>query len=260
MRIKRIRILSMAVIMAVSFTAMLTSCSGGRYHELPFGGMNGHVQKVTIWHLMPEMWYAGNRGTDVMYVNTSIYDVFGNEIGSAVLDSAERVVAQAESYFENGVCVRSVQKAGNRTVARISLVSDKDGVLEYNKEMNGSVIRMTVKETSFLRRHKSVVTEDGKVTTISIIKTDRDGYPVKIITTEPQTGNKTIETNKFGDNHTVIEKHVVTINGEDGKKEEEITYTDYGDLDDHGNWKDCRTYNKFRLPTEVLFRDFEYWD
>ena len=45
-----------------------------------------------------------------------------------------------------------------------------------------------------------------------------------------------------------------------GTKEEKITYTKYGDLDEHGNWKDCRTYNEVHLPVEVLVREFEYWE
>ena len=247
------------IILAVVCSAMIASC-GERYHELPYGGMNGRVQKVTMWHLMPEMWYAGNRGSDVMYITTSIYDVYGNEICSAVMDSAERVQAEAESLYENGVCVRSTQKSGNKTIARINLLSNKRGTLEYNKEMNGRIVHMTVKESSLGRRHKSVVTEDGKVTTISVVQTDRQGYPIKITTTEPETGNKTEETNIFDEHHNIIEKHVKTLNGETGKEEEEITYTDYGGMDEHGNWTDCRTYNKFRLPVEVLFRDFVYWE
>lgn len=247
-------------IMAAVFCAVLLSSCDRNYRDLPFSGMNGRVQKVTIWHLMPEMWYAGNRGSDIMYISTSIYDVYGNEIYSATQDSAERFVSQAESLFENGVSLRSVQKAGSKTVARLTLISGDKGTLEYNKEMNGRITRMIVKKSSLGRRHKSVVTEEGQVTTISIIRTDRLGYPKKIITKEPLTGNKTVETNIFDDNHNVIEKHVLTHNGESGEDEEKITYIKYGDLDDHGNWKDCRTYNESHLPVEVLVREFEYWE
>lgn len=253
------KIILPVIILATFCIVLLSSCAGG-YKELPFGGLNGRVQKVTVWHLMPEMWYAGNHGSDIMYINASIYDVYGNEICSAVMDSAERVQAQAESLFENGVCVRSIQKAGSRTIARISLMSNRRGTLEYNKEINGRLVHMTVKERSFGRRHKSTVSEDGVVTTISVIQTDRQGYPVKITVTEPQTGHITVETNIFDDNHNVIEKHMYTNCNEDGKEEEEITYTQYGDLDEHGNWKDCRTYNKFHLPVEVLVREFDYWE
>jgi len=251
--------LRFSVVLTVLVAALLSSC-GSSYKDLPYGGMNGRVQKVTIWHLMPELWYANNRGSDIMYINTSVYDVEGNEIYSAVQDSAERFVSQAESLFEGGVCVRSVQKAGTHPVARITLMTQDKGTLEYNKEMNGRTTRMKLKKSSFGNRHKSVVTEEGKVTTISIIKTDRQGYPVKIIVKEPQTGNKTVETNIFDENHNVIEKHNVSYNGADGTKEEKITYTKYGDLDEHGNWKDCRTYNEVHLPVEVLVREFEYWE
>ncbi|MCQ2069466.1 MAG: hypothetical protein MJY68_10355 [Bacteroidaceae bacterium] len=256
MRTKRVRI---AVALAVLCTALLVSC-GNRYKEKPFGGLNGRVQKVTVYHLMPEVWYANFVGTDVMYVNTSIYDVYGNEICSAVMDSAERVQVETESLFEDGVCTRSTQKSGGRTIAQTNLVSNNKGTLEYNKELNGRLSRMTVKQTSFGRKHKSVVTENGVVTTISVIQTDRQGYPVKITITEPQRGVKTVETNKFDENHNVIEKHVITHKEGKDKDEESITFTEYGDVDDHGNWKDCRTFNEFRLPLEVLVREFEYWE
>lgn len=258
-RMERKAATRMAMTLIVFCSAILASCGGDSYKDLPFGGLNGRVQKVTVWHLMPEMWYAGNRGTDIMYTNVSIYDVEGNEICSAVMDSAGHIMSQTESLFENGVCIRSVQKAGNRTVARLNLKSNRKNVLEYNEERNGQMINMTVKKSSFGNRHKSVVTEDGKVTTISVIKTDRQGYPVKITITEPLTGNKTVETNKFDENHNVIEKHIFTHNGKNGKDEERITYTDYSGPDDHGNWKDARTYDEFRLPSEVLVREFEYW-
>jgi hypothetical protein len=249
----------LSVVLTVLAAALLASC-GSSYRDLPFGGMNGRVQKVTIFHMMPEMWYAGNHGSDIMYINTSVYDVNGNEIYSAVQDSASRFVSQAESLFEDGVSVRSVQKAGTRTIARINLISKKKGILEYSKELNGHTSRMIVKKSSIGRRHKSVVTEDGKVAEIRIIKTDKQGYPQKIVTKEPQTGNRTVETNTFDEHHNVTEKHVVIRNGADGKEEERITRIKYGDLDDHGNWKDCRTYNEVNLPVEVLVREFEYWE
>ena len=31
-------------------------------------------------------------------------------------------------------------------------------------------------------------------------------------------------------------------------------------LDEHGNWKDARTYNQYGFPEEVLVREFEYWE
>ena len=62
---------------------------------------------------------------------------------------------------------------------------------------------MTVKQNSFLRRHKSVITDDGKVSTVSIIKTDRQGYPVKITITDSNQGTKSIQTNIFDENHNM---------------------------------------------------------
>ena len=245
------------IILSVCIT-VLSSCSG-RYQEKPFDGMNGRVQKVTVWHLMPELWYAGNKGTDVMYVNVSIFDVYGNEVCSASLDSAEHVQSETENLFENGVTRRSTTKAGGRTIAQLNLVSDKKGILEYSKESNGRRVRMTVKQRSFGRRHKSVISENGEVVTVSIVRTDRYGNPVKINTTEPQTGNRTIETNMYDDNHNITEKHITTWNQE-GEKEENIVYIKYGDLDEHGNWMDARTYNQYGFPEEVLVREFEYWE
>lgn len=221
--------------------------------------MKGRVQKVTVWHLMPELWYAGNKGTDVMYVIVSIYDVYGYEVCSARLDSAERVQSETENLFENGVCKRSTTKAGGRTLAQMKLVSEKKGTLEYSKELNGRRVRMTVKQTSIGRRHKSVIAEDGKVVTISVMRTDGSGNPVKVTEKEPQTGKKTVQTNIYDENQNIIEKHITTWN-EEGEKEENIVYIKYGDLDEHGNWKDARTYNQYGFPEEVLVREFEYWE
>lgn len=247
------------MILAVACSAMLSSC-GSAYKDQPFGGMNGKVQTAKVWHIMPEVWHANNHGTDVMNVNTSVYDIYGNEIYSAKMDSAQRILSEAESMFENSVCTRSTLRSGGRVLAKISLTSHSKGILEYNKEVNGRIVRMTVKETSFMRRHKSVVTEDGKVTTISVIKTDRKGNPVNVTTTEPQTGRKIVQTNVFDENRNIIEKHVHTNMGEDGKEEDQIIYTIYEEIDAHGNWTQCRTYNKVHLPVEILVRELEYWE
>ena len=243
-----------AFMTVVALSTVFVSC-GSRYQEPPFGGMNGRVQKVTVWHLMPEVWHANERGTDVMYMNASGYDVNGYEICSALMDSAGRVQTEAESLFENGVCVRSIQKGGGRVMARINLVSSKRGTLEYKKEENGRIVQMVVKESSFGRKHKSVVTEDGVITTISVIETNRQGYPVKIVVTNPQTGDETVQTNTFDENNDIIEKHVAIK----GEEKEEITYTKYSDYDEQGNWIEARTYNRNNLPVEVLVREIEYW-
>lgn len=248
-------IIRVAGVAAVICLVMLTSCTG-RYQELPFGGMNGRVQKVTVWHYMPEMWHAGETGTDVMYVNSSAYDIRGNEICSAVMDSAQRIQAETENLFEDGVCARSIQKQGGRVVARLQLNIRKPNLLVYNKEVNGKTVQMTVKETRFRNRYKSVVSEDGKIVLTSMIETDSEGYPLKITTDNLQTGVKTVETNKFDNNHNVTEKHIKSSDN----PVEEITYTEYSVFDEHGNWTEARTYNRLRLPSEVIFRDFEYWD
>ena len=89
----------------------MISC-GNRFKEKPFGGLNGRVQKVTVYHLMPEVWHANLSGTDVMNINTTVYDVYGNEIYSVTMDSAERVQVETESLYEDGVSIRSSQKSG----------------------------------------------------------------------------------------------------------------------------------------------------
>ena len=249
-------IMRSAVILLIVSSALMSSCGGGRYHDRPFGGMNGRVQKVTLFHLMPEMWYAGNVGTDIMYTNTTVYDLEGNEICSALIDSGGYIQVETENLFENGVSVRSVQKSGGKTLVHMNLVSDnKKGVLEYNKEMNGHMVRMVVKKSSLGRRHKSVVSEDGKVIMTSVIKTDRKGYPVRITTKDAVKGVVTVELNTLDDKHNVIEKHVTTDDG----KPERITFIEYGGFDEYGNWLDARTYNDLRLPEEVLVREIEYW-
>ena len=240
---------------AVMISVVMVSC-GKRYEELPFGGMNGRVQKVTVLHLMPEMWHGISKKTDVMYQNVSVYDIEGHEICSAVMDSAGLIQAEAESLFEGGVCVRSTQKAGEKVIVQINLRSNDKGVLEYDKRMGKDRVRMVVKEKSFGRTHTSTVTENGVITQVSKIKTDHQGYPVKITVTNPQTGFKSVETNIFDERHNVTEKHVVST---DEDNPEETTYTDYGGFDEHGNWTEARTYNGRRLPVEILLRQIEYW-
>lgn len=250
-------IVSVVIIVAACAVILLILCNS-HYQEKPFDGMKGRVQKVTVWNIEPELWYAGQKGSDILYKNVSIFDIYGNEICSAVLDSAEHVMNEIENLFENGVCVRSTQKVGSRMVAQTIFISHKRGTFEYSKEMNGRRTHFTVKQSSFGRKHKSVVKEDGKVTTISTICTDRDGYPQKIITTDVIAEKKTIETNIFDDNHNVIEKHLFMIysNGNEG---EDITFYKYGDFDDQGNWKEVHTFNKIGLPQEILIREIEYW-
>jgi len=238
-------------VIAIASVCLLASC-GSRYQEPPFGGMNGRVQKVTITHMDPEMWHTNY--DRILFIGTSIYDINGNEICSANIDSTGRVLTESESLFENGVCVRSTRKAGNRVIGRLDLVSNGKNKLEYKKETNGQVVTMTIGKSSFGRRHKSKVSENGALTGISIIKTDRYGYPVKITTKDPRTGSTTVETNLLDDRHNVKEKHSFA----DGK--EDITYIEYRKFDEHGNWREARTFNRLKFPVEVLLRDIEYWD
>ena len=218
--------------------------------------MKGKVQKVTVWHHMPEVWRVNTQGEDIMSIDALAYDIYGNEICSARMDSTGQIESEAESLFENGVSIRSTRKAGNRMIARLDLISNKGNKLEYRKESNGQVVTMTVKKSSFFRKHKSVVSENGTVITIRTIKTDRDGYPVMITTDDPRTGSKTVETNILDERHNVKEKHSVVDGNE---KEEEITYIEYRDFDEQGNWREARTFNRFKLPVEVLLREIEYW-
>lgn len=257
-KLKKGIIASAVIIAAVCSVVLLILCNS-QYQEKPFDGMKGRVQKVTTWNIKPDVWQAGHKGNGVMLINVSIFDVYGNEICSAALDSTERVMNEIENLFENGICVRSTSKAGNRTLAQTNLISQKRGTLEYSKETNGRRTRFTVKQSSFGRKHKSVMKEDGKTTTISIIRTDRDGYPKEITTIDALTGNKTIETNIFDDNHNIIEKHLYMIYS-DGEEGEDITFFRYGEFDEHGNWKDVRTFNKIGLPQQEIVREIEYWE
>lgn len=242
------------ILAATVLTSVMSSCGSG-YQEIPFGGMKGRVQKVSVIHKEPEMWHGNRKYSDVMSIEASAYDINGFEICSAQMDSAGRVLGEAESLFENGVCVRSTQKSGNRVVARLSLVSQEKKSLEYNKEVLGNTVRMVVKKSSFGRKHKSVVIEDGKTVTISVIKTDRNGYPIEINENNPQTGFKAHQLNVYDKDYNLIEKHVTTSD----EKKEEIIYTKYSDFDDKGNWREARTFNRNHLPVEILIREIEYW-
>lgn len=241
----------------VLLITIFDSCSGGSYKDLPFGGMNGRVQKVTVVHRMPEMWRVNERGVDVMNIDALVYDINGFEICSALMDSTGRVESEAESMFDNGVCVRSIQKSDGKVVARLNLISRNKNTLEYSKNIDGNIGHMTVqKSSSFRRKSKTVVIEDGKITTIIVTQADRHGYPVRILETNPQTGSEILQVNVYDDKHNIIEKHV-SIKGEE---KEEIIYTDYLSFDEQGNWTEARTYNRNHLPVEILVRKIEYWD
>jgi len=251
----RLGIRYFVILTLLTLPAVFSSCGSKGYQELPFGGMKGRVQKVTVTHKEPEMWHVGKTKTDVMSIDALVYDLNGNEICSAQMDSAGIILGEAESLFENGVCIRSSQKSGNRVIARLSLVSQEKNKLVYNKEVLGNMVKMTVKKSSFGRRYKTEVIEDGKTVTISIIKTNRKGYPIKINEKHPETGFEAHQFNVYDEDYNLIEKHVNTSDEE----KEEIIYTKYSDFDEKGNWLEARTFNRNGFPIEVLVREIEYW-
>lgn len=252
MEMKGIRYSVLLIVMTMILS--LSSCSGS-YRDLPFGGMNGKVQKVTVWHRMPEVWHVNVPGSDLMSIDALAYDIYGNEICSARMDSTGQIESEAESLFENDVCVRSVQKIDGRVIARLNLLKNDGKTLEYSRDIAGDVDRMKIKKSSFFRRHKSIVSENGKITSINTIKTDRKGRPVWIKEVNPQTGSEIIQTNTYDENNNVTEKHVITK----GQEKEEVLYLSYTRLDEQGNWLEAHTYNRNHLPVEILIREIEYW-
>lgn len=244
-----------SLILVLTMGIFLLSCGDGGYKDLPFGGMNGQVQKVTVWHRMPEVWHVNVPGSDLMSIDALAYDIYGNEICSARMDSTGQIETEAESLFENGVCIRSVQKIGGRVIARLNLLSNDGSTLVYSKDIAGDVVRMKVEKSSFGRRYKSVVSENGKITSVNTIKTDRKGHPVWIKEVNPQTGSEIIQKNTYDENNNLIEKHV-SVKGEE---KEDVLYLDYTRLDEQGNWLEAHTFNRNRLPVEILVREIEYW-
>lgn len=249
----RLSIIRLVAVMA--WAVVIMSCRGDGYQDLKFGGMNGRVQKVTVTHRAPEMWRGGVGSIDIMSIDALVYDINGYEICSALMDSVGHIESEAESLFENGVCVRSTQKVSGTVVARLSLLSKKKGELEYSKEIDGKVSRMTIRKSSFGRRFKTVVIEDGKVVSVSIMRVDRKGYPVRIKETDKQNSSVVRQKNVYDENHNIIEKRVSMT----GEEKEQVISTDYFDFDEYGNWTEARTYNRNNLPVEILQRKIEYW-
>lgn len=245
-----------SIILAV-LSVTLLSCNRS-YQEPPFGGMKGRVEKVTEYHKMAEVWFAGRTGTDVMYMNASVYDINGHEIASAVMDSIGRIQAEAESVFENNVCIRSTQRSGGRTIVQINFMERKGHDILYDKILGNSIINMVVNESSFLRRYKSLVSENGQATSSSTIRVNRKGMPVKVDIFDLKAGTSSHEKNKYDRKNNLIEKHIVRKDAS-GKETQEVVYTKYARFDDHGNWTEARTFNKNRLPVEVINREIVYW-
>ena len=248
--------LSIIRLVAVMASAVvIMSCRGDGYQDLKFGGMNGRVQKVTVTHRAPEMWRAGVGIIDVMSIDALVYDINGYEICSALMDSVGNVESEVESQFEDGVCVRSTQKVSGMVVARLSLLSKKKGELEYSKEIDGKMSRMTIRKSSFGRSFRTVIIEDGKTVSINMMRTDRKGYPVRVKEKDEQSGTVIRQKITYDENHNVIEKRVSMT----GEEKDQVISTDYFDFDEYGNWTEARTYNRNNLPVEILQREIEYW-
>jgi len=237
----------------ITLLLLLVSCNKS-YQDPPFGGMYGRVEKVTVTHHEPEVWHAGSKGTSVQFITASAYDMEGHEICSAVMDTIGRIKSEAENVFDGDICVRSVSKVNGHIAVQLVFRSQKKNTLEYDKTSLGKTVRMSVSKSSFGRTFKSVVSEDGKVISISKIKTDKQGFPLEISITENDV--TTVERNVFDERHNVIEKHKST----QGQEGEDITYIRYFDFDEHGNWREARAFNKNALPIEVMLREIEYWE
>lgn len=245
------------IILLALLSVTLVSCNRS-YQEPLFGGMNGRVEKVTEYHKMAEVWFAGRTGTDVMYMNASAYDMNGHEIASAVMDSLGRIQAEAESVFENNVCIRSTQRSGGRTIVQINFRERKGNDMLYDKILDNNIINMEVNESSFLLRYKSVVSENGQATSSSTIRVNWRGLPVKVDILDLKGGTSSHEKNKYDRKKNLIEKRITRVDAA-GKETQEVVYTKYARFDDHGNWTEARTFNKNRLPVEVITREIVYW-
>lgn len=243
------------LLFSLSVLLLAASCSN-TYKVLPFGGMNGKVESVITTHIMPEVWQAGRKKTDVMYTNSLAYDPFGNEICSELRDSTGKVQIETENIFQNGICVLSTQTSENMISSQIRFVEKKGRTMKYISRSDGKSCHMDVRERSLGRSSRSAVSEDGKVVSISVIRTDMDGYPVSVRITDRETGVTTVEKNTYDGKHNIIEKHSTSSDSQ----KEEITYTDYLNFDENGNWTEARTYNKYRLPVEILVREIKYWN
>ncbi len=247
-----IRKIALFVALSLSFTA----CSRQGYVQPPFGGMKGRVREVRMYHIMPDEWRFNSITDTVMYINAAVYDIYGNEIMSALMDSAGRIQSQSESMFENGVCTSSCQKnAAGRTVAEMHLVLHKKGLTVYNQKRGGRTERLEVREMKRFGRYKSVVTLDGKQTMESTITANDAGLPVELVTVDA-SGKETIQKNTYSAGGDIIEKHILKENG----TRDDVTTTEYIRFDENGNWIEAHTFNRIGMTNEYLIREIEYWD
>ncbi len=234
----------------------LAACSDQSYRQPLFGGMKGRVREVRMYHILPEEWRMNSIPDTVMYINVSAYDIYGNEILSVLMDSAGRIQSQAESMFENGVCVRSIQKNGaNRTVAEMRLVSHENGLSVYDQKRGGRTERLEVREKKRFGKYTSRVTLDGRVSMVSTITTDASGLPVEVVTVDA-SGKETVQKNTYSADGDIIEKHILKENG----TRDDVTTTQYVRFDEKGNWIEARTFNRIGMTNEYLLREIEYWD
>lgn len=242
-------------LLLVLTAAAFAACSRQSFEQPAFGGLKGRASEVKMYHILPVDWRMANSSDTVMYINASAYDLLGNEIESVLMDSTGRIQSQAQSQFENGVCTHSIQRsASGRTVAEMRLVSSRKGLTVYEQKRADRTEHMEVKERKLFGRYTSVVTVDGKVTMKSTIRTDADGRPVEIITTDA-AGNETIQKNTYSEDGNIIEKHVITENG----NKDDVTTTKYVRFDKQGNWIEARTFNKVGMASENLVREIKYW-
>lgn len=247
---KRIQILTLFI------SAFLVSCGGRKYQEQPFGGMKGRVQMVTEIHYVPEAVRPKVEGyNSLWYTNVSVYDPIGNEISSAYMDDMNVVQQEAESQFEGRVCVKSVQKDRGALASTLVLVSRDGNVLEYESiQPGGKTEKLSLREASKRRKYTSELSRDGVPRTRTVMKLDRDGYPVDIFITDLESGTTEHESNLYDGNHNIIEKHNLDQFGN-----EQVLYFSYLEYDSYGNWTRAATYDGSRKPKEDIVREIKYW-
>ncbi len=247
-----IRKIALFGVLALSFVA----CSRQGYVQPPFGGMKGRVREVRMYHIMPDEWRLNSITDTVMYINATVYDIYGNEIMSVLMDSAGRMQSQTENMFENGVCISSTQKNGaRRTVAEMHLVSHSKGLTVYNQKRAGRTERLEVRERKRFGKYTSVVALDGKTTMESTITANDAGLPVEIVTVDA-SGKETVQKNTYSADGDIVEKHILKENG----TRDDVTTTEYIRFDEKGNWIEAHTFNRIGMTNEFLIREIEYWE
>ena len=234
---------------------LLSGCSG-KYQEQPFGGLKGQVQMVTEIHYVPEAIRPKvDDYNSLWYTNVSVYDPIGNEISSAYMNDMNVVQQEAESQFNGRVCVKSVQKESGRPDLTLVLVGKDGNVLEYERvRSGGKTEKLSLREVSGRRKYTSELSCDGVLQTRTVMKLDRDGYPLDIFITDVESGVTEHESNLYDADHNIIEKHNLDQFGN-----EQVFYFEYLETDDHGNWTRAATFDSSRKPREDIVREIIYW-